>query len=153
MQRLNAQFLRTANLAGWWCSPTIQHLEGWGSGVEFEAILDCRARPCLAQWVLLTCCWLCVNPCLSNNFFPSRIQLLMYESFPLHTIFVGVCIYIYIWLGENYFKKIQTSFLFKIDLPITFCALNQLKKPVAFLVLYSLCFPLVCSYWFVCALY
>ena len=59
----------------------------------------------------------------------------------LHTPFLWVCIYL-TWgeLGE----KTELFNLFKRDfLPVTFCAFNQLKKPVAFLVLCCLCFPLV----------
>ena len=70
----------------------------------------------------------------------------------LHTPFLWVCIYL-TW-GELEEKNQQLFNLFKRDfLPATFCALKKLKKPMAFLVLSCLCFPLVYPCWFVCALY
>lgn len=60
----------------------------------------------------------------------------------LHTAFLRVCIYL-TW-GELWEKNPQLFNLFKRDfLPVTFCAFNQLKKPMVFLVLSCLCFPLV----------
>lgn len=92
MQLLNAQFIRTANLldvAAFICNPALGRLR---KGVEFEAILGCRARPFWGVGVVNLLLTLAIAAV--NCFLKPRIQLFLCDNFPLHTVFMDVYIYL-----------------------------------------------------------